>query len=125
MQVDTYPQTALQLPAGEPIDTGIPTATILDIRQEKVEVSLQSTIHNMLKVGESTPMRLPFELLYNAKGLHIFEEITYLEDYYPTNNELEILEKSADQLAQNLLEGSIIVELGSGYVNLDYNVKVF
>ncbi|KAI9704834.1 MAG: hypothetical protein M1836_006614 [Candelina mexicana] len=114
MHVDTYPRTAVKSLVSEPIDTGPETSTILDIRQEKIEISLQTTICGMLNVGERAPIQMPFELLYNAKGLQLFEEITYLEDYYPTGNELELLQNSASQLAHSLSDGSIIVELGSG-----------
>lgn len=70
----------------------------------------------MLSVGEKERMRIPFELLYNEKGLQLFDEICHLEDYYPTPTELEVLEKYIDQLAGSIQEGSIIVELGSGHV---------
>ncbi|KAI9720218.1 MAG: hypothetical protein M1812_003036 [Candelaria pacifica] len=113
MQVDTYPQTAAQSLISEPVDAGTAAATILDIRQVKVEISLRSTICDMLKVEERKPMQIPFELLYNARGLQLFDEITHLDDYYPTNNELEILEDSASQLARNFPDGAIIVELGN------------
>lgn len=115
MQFETYPQT-FSLPSNEAADSLPETTRILDIRQERVEVSLQSTICGMLSIEEKEKMQMPFELLYNAKGLQFFEQITYLEDYYPTNHELEILQHSADELARNFSDGSIIVELGSGYV---------
>lgn len=35
---------------------------------------------------------LPTMLLYNEKGLQLFEAITYNDHYYLTNSEIEILE---------------------------------
>ena len=93
---------------------------ILDIRQEQVKMSLQNQIRDMITARERKCMQVPWELFWDAKGLQIFEEMTYLDDYYPTNTELEILQNSADQLVRSLQEGSIIVELGSGYVHYIY-----
>jgi L-histidine Nalpha-methyltransferase / hercynylcysteine S-oxide synthase len=47
-------------------------------------------------------------------GLKLFEDITYLDDYYVTNAEIEILERHAGDIAQRIPEGSRLVELGSG-----------
>ncbi|KAL9118632.1 MAG: hypothetical protein Q9187_004824, partial [Circinaria calcarea] len=87
---------------------------ILDIRQEKVQLSLQNEIRDMLSVRDRECMQVPWELFWDAKGLQIFEQMTYLDDYYPTKTELAILDGFADQLACTFQEGSILVELGSG-----------
>jgi L-histidine Nalpha-methyltransferase / hercynylcysteine S-oxide synthase len=47
-------------------------------------------------------------------GLKLFEEITYLDEYYLTNAEIEALERHATEIAKRLPEGSRLVELGSG-----------
>lgn len=49
-------------------------------------------------------------------GLKLFEEITFLDEYYLTNAEIQALERHARKIAQHLPEGSRLVELGSGYV---------
>lgn len=48
--------------------------------------------------------------------MKLFEDITYLEEYYPTNAEIEVLENHADTIAERIPEGGRLVELGSGYV---------
>ena len=53
-------------------------------------------------------------LLYDEAGLRLFEEITYLDEYYLTNAEIEVLETFADQIAERVRPGSVVVELGSG-----------
>ena len=100
-----------------PMDHASNTLPILDIRREKLKLSLQNEIREMVDVKERECMQVPWELFWDAKGLQIFEEMTYLDDYYPTNTELSILQDSADQLACSFQEGAIIVELGSGYVH--------
>ena len=37
--------------------------------------------------------------------------------YYPTNAEIEVLEAYAEQIARRVQPGSVLVELGSGYVS--------
>lgn len=41
-------------------------------------------------------------------------QITYLEEYYLTNDEIHVLENSASQIAARIPEGSMVIELGSG-----------
>jgi len=38
--------------------------------------------------------------------------------YYLTNAEIEILETYAEQIARRVQPGSVLVELGSGYVEI-------
>lgn len=52
------------------------------------------------------------------KGLKLFEEITYLDEYYLTNAEIEALAQHADAIAEHIPSGSRLIELGSGYVRL-------
>lgn len=88
---------------------------ILDIRVNKggLESSLKDDIVAGLKkeAGEKT---LPTLLLYDDRGLKLFEEITYLDEYYLTNTEIGILEKYADSMAERIEDGGVVIELGSG-----------
>merc|ERR1712093_736653 len=43
-----------------------------------------------------------------------FEEITYLDEYYLTNAEIEVLRSYARNIAEAIPSGSMVVELGSG-----------
>lgn len=69
----------------------------------------------MLRPEEGGQKRLPTSLLYDAQGLKLFEEITFLEEYYLTNAEIEVLENHASDIASLIPAGSQIIELGSGY----------
>lgn len=42
------------------------------------------------------------------------EQITYLEEYYLTNHEIDVLTASAKDMVSKIPAGSMIVELGSG-----------
>jgi len=89
-------------------------AKIVDIRRDKKDHSLASEIYNGLRPENGGEKRLPTLLLYDEKGLKLFEKITYLDEYYLTNAEIEVLERHADDIAQQLQPGSIVLELGSG-----------
>lgn len=92
---------------------------IIDIRIAKT--GLDSTLKDDIMSGLRNPpgmKTLPTMLLYNERGLKIFEDITYLDEYYLTNTEIGILSEHAASMAARIEDGGIIVELGSGYAIL-------
>lgn len=52
------------------------------------------------------------------RGLKLFEQITYLKEYYLTNAEIEVLETWGGKIAERIPNGCRLVELGSGYVHI-------
>ena len=61
----------------------------------------------------ATPKTLPPKWLYDDAGSDLFEQITRLEEYYPTRREREILVAHAADIAA-ATRASTLVELGSG-----------
>lgn len=57
---------------------------------------------------------LPCRFFYDEVGSDLFEQICELPEYYLTRAESEILETSAEQIAQCFAEPIALVELGSG-----------
>ena len=107
---------------------------IIDIRHEAAEVNMKDEIMGLLKPIQG-PKQLPTLLLYDERGLQIFEDvdflmanagthlltkaqITYLQEYYLTNAEIDVLERSANSIAEAIPSGSMVVELGSGLVTV-------
>lgn len=45
-------------------------------------------------------------------------KITYLDEYFLTNAEIDVLKRSADSIAKAIPSGSIVIELGSGLVTV-------
>lgn len=88
---------------------------ITDIRQGESGSSLLDEIRKQLRPKQGSEKTLPTLLLYDEPGLKLFEDITYLEEYYLTNAEIEVLKQHAFDIAQSITEGSLVVELGSGY----------
>ena len=65
--------------------------------------------------GLSEPQKaIPARWLYDMAGSELFEEITALPEYYPTRVETRLLEAHADEIADLVGPGSVVVEFGSG-----------
>ena len=94
---------------------GCLNVTITDIRRGGCDHSLLDAIHVNLNSGLERERRLPTLLLYDDQGLKLFEDITYLDEYYLTNAEIEVLANHAEQIADHVKAGSVVIELGSGY----------
>jgi len=87
---------------------------IIDIRSDADGIELKQLIRSSLQPDARGEKTLPTLLLYDNKGLKLFEEITYLDQYYLTEQEIYVLGKYADRIATNIPSGAIILELGSG-----------
>lgn len=61
--------------------------------------------------GEKT---LPYRFFYDARGSALFDRITELEEYYPTEAELSILRTHGVSIAASCGADLPVVELGSG-----------
>ncbi|MGA8245472.1 MAG: L-histidine N(alpha)-methyltransferase [Nocardioides sp.] len=61
----------------------------------------------------SQPLTLPPKWLYDDEGSRLFDEITRLPEYYPTEAERSILAERAAEIA-TLSDATTLVELGSG-----------
>ena len=90
-------------------------AAITDIRRTKIHLSILDDMQQMLRPAVGEEKRMPTLLLYDQKGLKLFEDITYLEEYYLTNAEIDVLSCYADRIADRITDGSDLIELGSGY----------
>jgi len=57
---------------------------------------------------------VPARWFYDDEGSQLFEDITQLEEYYPTRAEAEILEARGAEFAGAIGPGRAVVEFGSG-----------
>lgn len=89
---------------------------IVDIRLDDIKDSLASDIHEGLGAENGKPKSLPTLLLYNTKGLRLFEDITYVDEYYLTNAEIEALSTHAKEIVKQIPDNAQLLELGSGFV---------
>jgi uncharacterized SAM-dependent methyltransferase len=84
--------------------------SVLDIRQH-VNIDLQREIVQGL---QSTPKYLPSLLMWDSKGLRLFEKFAESNDYYATRTEMGLLDLHAERMATAIEPGSVLIELGGG-----------
>ena len=61
------------------------------------------------------PVReLPCKFFYDERGSQLFEEITKLQEYYPTRTEMGILHANIDEIGACIGSGAMLIEYGSG-----------
>ena len=99
------------------------SSTTRELKQEIIRGLSSKTInfqdYRAVKENRKPPIitlrSLPTMLLYDSKGLDIFDRITYDKDYYLTNAEIEILSENSKYFVQKYLsDGDYIIELGAG-----------
>jgi dimethylhistidine N-methyltransferase len=80
--------------------------------------STQKVYSGMLQevlAGLQKPQKsLSSKFFYDERGSELFEEITGLQEYYPTRTEHKILEQNIEQIAKAIGPESVIIEPGSG-----------
>jgi dimethylhistidine N-methyltransferase len=60
------------------------------------------------------PKRLPVRLLYDARGADLFDQITGLDEYYPTRTEFRLLDAHLRHIASEVGVAARVIEPGSG-----------
>lgn len=75
----------------------------------------QGTIYNDVLKGLSENQKyIPSKYFYDERGSELFEKITYLDEYYLTDAEINILKDNIDEIAKLAGRKAIIIEPGSG-----------
>ncbi|OJJ97070.1 hypothetical protein ASPACDRAFT_123798 [Aspergillus aculeatus ATCC 16872] len=97
-----------------PLTCPTKSVDIVAIHQNALEFSLVNEIQRGISPPAGTPRSMPTMLLYNDQGLKLFEEITYLEEYYLTNAEIEVLRTHAKRIVERIPDNAQLLELGSG-----------
>ncbi|KAK3899457.1 hypothetical protein C8A05DRAFT_36918 [Staphylotrichum tortipilum] len=90
-----------------------PKLDIIDIRHAAVEINLKAEVLSLFHTRDG-PRMLPTLLLYDERGLQLFEKITYLDEYYLTNDEIDVLKSFATDIVKSIPDGAMVIELGSG-----------
>ena len=88
-----------------------PTLLPVDVhlRPDELERALSADVRSGLT---AQPKVLPPKWFYDQRGSELFDEITRLEEYYPTRREAEIIGRVAPAVAA--FGAETLVELGSG-----------
>ncbi|KAF9901749.1 hypothetical protein BX616_002167 [Lobosporangium transversale] len=71
-------------------------------------------ISGLCPAAPGAPKTIPTMVLYDDRGLQLFDDITYLDEYYLTQDEIDILERDGDKIVELIPDNSVVVELGAG-----------
>ncbi|MCQ4211261.1 L-histidine N(alpha)-methyltransferase [Streptomyces longispororuber] len=92
------------------MSTNPPFQLTRTLPEDATDAALRSDVlHGLTR----SPKTLPPKWFYDARGSELFDEITTLEEYYPTRAEREILVARAPEIAA-ATGARTLVELGSG-----------
>lgn len=58
--------------------------------------------------------QIPSKYFYDEEGSRLFDQITQLEEYYPTVTETKIMNDNIDEIVECIGHGSMLIEYGSG-----------
>jgi dimethylhistidine N-methyltransferase len=72
------------------------------------------SVAEVLRGLQSPQKELPCKLFYDEIGAQFFEQITALDEYYPTRAELRIMRAAATDIAARLGPECLLIEYGSG-----------
>ncbi|OQE17795.1 hypothetical protein PENFLA_c023G05373 [Penicillium flavigenum] len=82
-----------------------------DIRQKTDDEGL---VPQILSGLESDEKELPSLLLWNGRGLQLFDAILDSQKYYPATREPTLLSSCVQKMAYNISSGERVIELGAG-----------
>ena len=113
------PPVSVPVDKPSPSHEGMPIIDIRSIYHSTTGAALEDGIRASIVTGLTHSYNekvLPGLLLYNEEGLRLFEQMTYQPDYYLTGLEIDILSKYATEIANDIPEGALLLELGAGCV---------
>lgn len=84
---------------------------LVDLDEGGVNRAFRTDVLAGLKQAQKA---VPARWLYDDAGSQLFEDITRLEEYYPTRAETEILQTRGAEFAAAIGPGRAVVEFGSG-----------
>jgi dimethylhistidine N-methyltransferase len=73
-----------------------------------------ASLDEVLRGLRSPQKELPCKLFYDAVGSQLFEQITALDEYYPTRAEQRIMRAAASEIAAIAGPECLLIEYGSG-----------
>lgn len=84
---------------------------LVDLDEEGVDRAFRADVLRGLRQPQKA---IPARWLYDDAGSALFEDITRVEEYYPTRCETEILRERGGEFAEAIGAGRAVVEFGSG-----------
>lgn len=84
------------------------------MKEGSIKTKVSEFYTDVLKGLTSEQKYLPSKYFYDEVGSDLFEQICQLDEYYPTDCEVSIMEKEIDEISDVIGEQVQLIELGSG-----------
>lgn len=84
------------------------------LKVKKFEPEIEDILSEVIDGFERPQKQLPCKLFYDKMGSQLFDQITRLDEYYPTRTEVAIMEQNINCICSVLGEKCLLIELGSG-----------
>ncbi|MFW6157374.1 MAG: L-histidine N(alpha)-methyltransferase, partial [Balneolaceae bacterium] len=81
---------------------------------EKVLTGSKSMLEEVREGLRKPQKSIPSKYFYDERGSRLFEQITLLEEYYPTRTEMAIMNRNMQEITRRIGPDPVLVELGSG-----------
>ena len=81
---------------------------------EQVKLTSPTMLEEVIEGLRKDQKTLPSKYFYDQRGSQLFEEITELDEYYPTRTEMSIMQNNMPDIIRTLGSDIILAELGSG-----------
>lgn len=83
----------------------------MDLRSTVIDSKMKQEVLQGLR---KTQKELPSKYFYDERGSRLFEEITRLDEYYPTRTEIDIMQNNMPDIIRTIGSDAVLMELGSG-----------
>lgn len=84
------------------------------MKKDQTTVTESGLYQDVIEGLSKKPKQLQSKYFYDKRGSDLFEQICELDEYYPTDCEMEIMRRFIDDITANLGRKIQLVELGSG-----------
>jgi len=91
------------------VNTGEPRTKLLDFHPSEHDLGAE-----IIAGLKQTPKRMPPKYFYDQRGSQLFDQITRLPEYYPTQTEVSIMVDNLDEIVQLIGPNASLIEFGSG-----------
>jgi len=81
---------------------------------EQVTLTSPTMLEEVIEGLRKDQKSLPSKYFYDQRGSQLFEEITELDEYYPTRTEMSIMQNNMPDIIRTLGSDIMLAELGSG-----------
>ena len=81
---------------------------------EETLIKKQAVVDEIIEGLSQSPKQLPSKYFYDEVGSRLFDDITELDEYYPTRTERKILTDNLEEIGSLLGKHVELIEPGSG-----------